>query len=315
MNWFEVFPLVVFSRQNINSELSTSALGDPKVSSLPYGNFALRPQQVDAILHRAQRGTNPTHTGASSSELLNSTNAMTYLKFGLPRVTVQGKSTTTTATNGSTTPDSLRSTNNTGPKSGRIYGSRGVLYGNEVGPRNTTQFERNSRLRKSRSELDVRAGNGGGMRRMGSQFSVPDHNKRQYGQNNNGDYYFRDRPPIRSPSEGDLHRVVPHRAPMNRGVSHFDVSSSSAGYRSSPSAGDRRVDNSRYYGGQPPRSGGKQHATSSGKKRKSICVISWNVFSPGGSPAWGEKFWGKTLRKSPQVLRCFRAWWFFFPLI
>ncbi|XP_055353320.1 ATP-binding cassette sub-family G member 8-like [Paramacrobiotus metropolitanus] len=170
-------------RQNINSELTTSALGDnPKGGALPYGNFALRPHQVDAILHRAKRAS----VGASS-ELLNSTNAMTYLKFGLPRVSVPNLKST-----GTSTPDTTPS------KAIRLYGSRGVLTHPEPA------FDRNSRLRKSRSEMDIRKAS-----RLGHPVLVND--------NPRGNAAGRDHIslPVRSPSEGDINRIDQFR-PLHR---------------------------------------------------------------------------------------------------
>ncbi|GAU93682.1 hypothetical protein RvY_05580-2 [Ramazzottius varieornatus] len=215
-------------RQNINSELSTSALGDqPKKNALPYGNFALRPHQVDAILNRAKR-----ESVASSSQLLDATNAMTYLKFGLPRVSVPLH-----RSNGDLNLVEDRPTQ-------KVYGSNSKLStGHRTGIRSTASvldrsekskiFERNSRLRKSKSELDVR-----GARRMaGSHLSVNELVRVDTRPGGGGEYYRDTAPPLRFPSEGDVRHVDPYRSFISSS-STFDVNSVQ-GYRHR-SESDRR---------------------------------------------------------------------------
>lgn len=65
-----------FSRQNLNSDFTDSALGSAEKSPLPYGNFQLRDSTVQSILRHPRYGP--------KSPLAN--NSYTYLKFGLPRV-------------------------------------------------------------------------------------------------------------------------------------------------------------------------------------------------------------------------------------
>lgn len=180
---------LIFNRQNINSELSTSALGNsPKANALPYGNFALRPHQVDAILHRA-KGTNVS----ASSELLQSTNAFTYLKFGLPRVSAVNP------TPGTSIPDTYVHRN-------KHYGSRGEEIQRRVD--HAAAFQRNSRLRKSRSEADIR-----GRRISTASLAVDRRPDGGYSRQISREMVMN----VRSPSEGDINKLqhyrVVHRTP------------------------------------------------------------------------------------------------------